>query len=103
MRVETPIVRAGRVTRPALGFLAEADMTEGISGTGAAKYEILVKGHLDERWASRLGDMKITRLADGRTRLCGPVVDQPALHGILSRIRDLSLVLISVRRLENAG
>ncbi len=77
-------------------------MTEATSA-GPAMYEILVKGRLDERWASRLGDMQIAALPGGRTRLYGPVVDQPALHGILSRIRDLGLVLISVQRVENAG
>ncbi len=74
-----------------------------VTAAGPAMYEILVKGRLGERWASRLGDMKIEALPDGRTRLYGPVVDQPALHGILSRIRDLGLVLVAVQRVENAG
>ncbi len=72
-------------------------MTESNSAR-AIVYEIVVKDHLDERWRGRLGDMQITALPDGRTRLCGKVVDQPALHGILSRIRDLGLVLVTVQR-----
>ncbi len=78
-------------------------MPDDIAGTGPQQYEIVVKGHLDQRWASRLGDMTVTLLAGGQTSLRGPVADQPALHGILSRIRDLGLVLISVKRAENDG
>ncbi len=63
-------------------------------------YEIVVKGQLDERWARRFGEMSVGALPDGTTRLCGPVADQPALHGILSRIRDLGLVLISVLQID---
>lgn len=69
---------------------------------GPANYEILVKGHLDERWVGRFGEMMVTALPNGTTRLSGPVTDQPVLHGILSRIRDLGLVLIWVER-EGAG
>jgi hypothetical protein len=67
---------------------------------GRLSYEIVVKGQLDGRWAGRFGEMTLTALPDGRTRLCGPVADQPALHGILSRIRDLGLVLISVQQID---
>ncbi len=67
---------------------------------GGVSYEIVVKGHLDERWEGRFGEMTVRAQPDGTTRLCGPVADQPALHGILSRIRDLGLVLISVLQID---
>jgi hypothetical protein len=70
---------------------------------GPTEYEILVQGHLDERWTRRFGEMTVTALPDGTTRLCGPIADQPALHGVLSRIRDLGLVLISVQQRAARG
>ncbi len=78
-------------------------MAENIARAGPQEYAIVVMGHLDQRWAGRLGDMTLTPLPGGQTQLRGPVADQPALHGILSRIRDLGLVLISVQRVENAA
>ena len=67
----------------------------------SARYEIVVKGHLDARWARQFGGLALTNLPGERTLLAGPLPDQPALHGVLSRIRDLSLTLISVLRCEN--
>ena len=61
-------------------------------------YRFQVKGHLDERWSDWFDGLAITRQADGETRLEGPVVDQPALHGILAKIRDLGLTLLSVQQ-----
>ena len=58
--------------------------------------EIRLKGHLDERWADWFEGLTITREANGETRLTGPVVDQTALHGLLRKVRDLGLPLISV-------
>jgi hypothetical protein len=59
-------------------------------------YEIRVKGHLDNRWAGWFEGLIITREANGETRLTGPVVDQAALHGLLRKVRDLALPLVSV-------
>jgi hypothetical protein len=61
-------------------------------------YELRVKGHLDDRWSDWLGGLAVRRQADGTTLLVGPVVDQAALHGVISRIRDLGLSLLSVQR-----
>ncbi len=62
--------------------------------------EIRLEGHLDERWTDWFEGLTITREANGETRLTGPVVDQAALHGLLRKVRDLGLPLISVNRLD---
>jgi hypothetical protein len=67
---------------------------------GPGRYEIRIKGHLTPRWATWFDDMTLTPANDGTTVLAGPVVDQAALHGLLSRVRDLGLPLISVNRLH---
>ncbi len=59
-------------------------------------YEIRLKGHLNDRWADWFEDLAITLEEDGDTLLTGPVVDQAALHGLLKRVRDLGLPLLSV-------
>ena len=59
-------------------------------------YEIRLKGHLDARWANRFEGLTITLVEDGDTLLTGPVVDQAALHGLLKRVRDLGMPLLSV-------
>ena len=63
-------------------------------------YEIRLRGHLDERRARQFEGLAITLLPEGDTLLHGPVVDQAALHGILSRIRDMGVSLIHVRPVE---
>ena len=62
-------------------------------------YEIRLKGLLDPHW-DWLENMTVTHLDIGETLLCGPVVDQAALHGLLARIRDLNLTLITVNRID---
>jgi hypothetical protein len=62
----------------------------------AGWYEIRLKGHLDDRWAGWFEDLSLTREANGETLLSGPVVDQAALHGLLRKVRDLGLPLVSV-------
>jgi len=63
-------------------------------------YKIIVGGHLDEQWEDWFYSMKISHVADGYTVLTGYLVDQSSLHGILSLIRDLNLILVSLYRLE---
>ena len=63
-------------------------------------YEIRLKGHLEARWADRFESMTITLAENGQTLLTGPVIDQAALHGLLKKIRDLGLPLISVNRVQ---
>jgi hypothetical protein len=63
------------------------------------QHEIRVQGHLDERWAESLDGLTFTHESDGTTTLTGALADQAALHGVLARIRDLALPIVSVRRL----
>jgi hypothetical protein len=63
-------------------------------------YEIRLQGHLHAQWADWFGGLTIAREADGETRLAGLVVDQAALHGLLRKVRDLGVLLLSVRRVE---
>jgi hypothetical protein len=66
---------------------------------GPACYEIRVAGVLDGRWAAWFDDLQVTGRGE-ETVIRGLVADQPALHGLLTKVRDLGLCLISVRRLE---
>lgn len=59
-------------------------------------YEIKVKGHLDPRWSEWFTSMKLTQLEGDGTLIAGVLPDQAALYGLLERIRDLNLTLISV-------
>jgi len=65
-------------------------------------YVMRLKGHLDLRRAEWFDDMTITQEANGTTTLCGPVADQAALHGLLDKVRDLNLTLLSVNPVEAA-
>lgn len=59
-------------------------------------YRIRIQGHLDQRWASWFDGLSLTRAADGTTLLEGRVADQAALHGLLGKVRDMGLPLLSV-------
>jgi hypothetical protein len=69
---------------------------------GRAHYEIRVDGVLDDRWAAWFGGLQVSD-DGGETVISGLLADQPALHGLLAKIRDLGLCLISVGRLDTGG
>ena len=66
-------------------------------------YEIRLKGRLDARWAAWFDGLSLTHEGAGTTVIQGPVADQAALHGLLSKVRDLGLPLVSVTRVGPAG
>ncbi len=61
-------------------------------------YRFRVRGHLDDHWSEWFGGLAVHLQEDGTTVLIGPVVDQAALYGVINRIRDLGLSLLSVSR-----
>ena len=63
-------------------------------------YEIRIGGHLGPQWADWFAVLTITQKANGDTLLTGPLADQAALHGLLRKVRDLGLPLLSVMRLQ---
>lgn len=63
-------------------------------------YQIRVRGHLSETWTEWFGGLAIENLPNGETLLSGPVADKAALHGLLTRVRDLNLTLIAVTLIE---
>ena len=63
-----------------------------------AYYESKIKGHLYQRWVEWFAGLRLTHLEGDETLLSGPLPDQAALHGLLERIRDLNITLISVTR-----
>ena len=63
-------------------------------------YRITIKGHLDSEWSDWFEGLTITHMDNGETVLTGPIVDQAALHGVLMKIRDLGLPLLSLARTE---
>ncbi len=69
---------------------------------GALHYEIRLKGHLGARWASSFEGMSLTNDSDGTTAIRGPVVDQAAMHGLLQKLRDIGIPLVSISQVDPA-
>jgi hypothetical protein len=84
------------------------EVTTDDRSTGAAaadhnavpQYEIRVKGHLGTRWSAWFDGLDITAEPQGTTVITGPVVDQAALHGLLQKLRDVGLPLVSLQQLS---
>jgi hypothetical protein len=63
-------------------------------------YQIRIKGHLSRQWTGWFGGLTITLEENGETLLTGPMIDQAALHGLLKKVRDLGMPLLSVNRVQ---
>jgi hypothetical protein len=66
----------------------------------AQTYQIRVRGHLSDAWAEWFDGLTIENLPNGEALLSGPVVDKAALHGLLTKVRDLNLTLVAVALIE---
>ena len=73
---------------------------QGPTSRKPAIYEFRIRGRLDEDWIEWFDDMTLTHTSEGHTLLTGPVPDQAALHGLLNKIRNLNLELISATQIE---
>jgi hypothetical protein len=69
------------------------------AAAGPGRYEIRIAGHLDSRWAAWFDGLSLSNQCDGTTLLRGAVADQAALHGLLQKVRDVGLPLLSVTRI----
>jgi hypothetical protein len=85
----TPIQPEGHLERSAMN-----DTSPGLGGTGG--YEIRTQGRISESWSNWFEGMVLVHEADGTTLIRCPGLDQAALHGLLAKVRDLGLLLISV-------
>jgi hypothetical protein len=63
-------------------------------------YQIRIEGHLDDQWADWFSGLSVTQEENGDALLTGPIVDQAALFGLLKKVRDLGMPLVSLNRLE---
>ena len=68
---------------------------------GTGQYQLRIGGHLNSSWTDWFEGMALTQENDGTTSLCGPVVDQAALHGLIAKVRDIGATLIAVNLLED--
>ena len=76
-------------------------MSDKLDPNQPAIYQIRIRGHVGQQWTDWFAGLTITLEENGDTLLTGPVVDQPALHGLLKRVRDLGMPLLAVNRLES--
>jgi hypothetical protein len=77
-------------------------MTRSVEGQAPAVYELRIAERLDHHWSAWFGDLTLTHGDDGSTSLTGAVPDQAALHGLLTKLRDLGVTLISVAIIDPA-
>jgi len=75
-------------------------MSDQPAGDLETGYQICIQGHLGSRWVAWFDGLSLTNEPDGTTLICGPVADQSALHGLLQKVRDLGLPLVSVTRVS---
>lgn len=73
---------------------------DGSTNEAALRYEIRVRGHLAARWSAWFDGLSLTNESDGTTVISGPIADQAALHGLLQKLRDAGMPLISVTQPE---
>lgn len=85
---------------PVPPYVAPMQSDDAPLGEGTLQYDIRVKGHLDARWAAWFAGLTLTNDIDGTTVIHGPVVDQAALHGLLQKLRDLGMPLVSVTQVK---
>lgn len=78
-------------------------MTRSLRRQVPAGYRLRVDGHLDDHWSAWFGDLTLTHHSDGTTSLSGAVADQAALHGLLMKVRDLGVILISVEVIDQSA
>ena len=78
-------------------------MTRTVSRHAPAGYRLRVAGHLDPHWSASFGRLVLTQEGDGTTSLTGMVADQAELHGLLTKVRDLGVTLLSVEAIDPAG
>ena len=71
-------------------------MTESLKRQVPAGYQLRIAGHLDQHWSAWFGDLDLAHEDDGTTSLTGAIADQAELHGLLTKIRDLGVTLISL-------
>jgi hypothetical protein len=64
-------------------------------------YQVRIQGHLGRQWSDWFGGLTVTLEDNGETLVTGPVIDQAALHGLLRKLRDLGMPLLSVNRVES--
>jgi len=75
-------------------------MSQTVKRQAPGGYRLRVNGHLDQHWSAWFDDLTLTRENDGTTSLSGAVTDQAELHGLLTKIRDLGITLISVEVID---